>query len=128
MPETRLPARRTEPRIRAYALGAHACDERIIRSIAINIKAPIARLALCRHDTLIREAARGALVRCQDGLLWITQDGDLADHIVGPGDSFRVEREGSVLVQATQPARVAIESPREEVSGYRWRSLARAHA
>jgi hypothetical protein len=94
----------------------------------MNIKARIARLALGRRDTLILEAARGALVRCVEGLVWITQDGDRADHIVGAGDSFRVDRDGSVIVQATRPARVAIESPTDNAPETWWNPLARGHA
>ncbi len=77
----------------------------------MNIKARIARLALPQRDTFTLEAARGALVRCLDGLVWITQDGDRADHLVGAGDSFRIDRDGTVVVQATRAARVAIEAP-----------------
>jgi len=92
----------------------------------MNIKTRIARLALKPRDTLTLEAARGALVRCLEGLVWITQDGDRADHVVGAGDSFRVDRDGSVIVQATRPARVAIESPREDVSGHWWTPFSHA--
>ena len=94
----------------------------------MNIKARIARLALKQRDTLTLEAARGALVRCLEGLVWITQDGDRADYIVAAGDSFRVDRDGSVIVQATRPARVAIESPREDASGHWWTPVLRGHA
>jgi Protein of unknown function (DUF2917) len=93
----------------------------------MNIKARIARLALKQRDTLTLEAARGALVRCLEGLVWITQDGDCADHIVAAGDSFRVDRDGSVIVQATtRPARLAIESPREDDSDHWWTRLSHA--
>ena len=94
----------------------------------MNIKARIARLALKQRDTLTLEAARGALVRCLEGLVWITQDGDRADHIVSAGDTFRVDRDGSVIVQATRPARVAIESPRETASARWWTPVFRGHA
>jgi len=92
----------------------------------MNIKARIARLALRPRDTLTLDAARGALVRCLDGLVWITQDGDRADHIVAAGDSFRVDRDGPVIVQATRPARVAIESPRTDESDNWWTRLSHA--
>lgn len=92
----------------------------------MNIKAPIARLALHRRDTLTLEAARGALVRCLDGFVWITQDGDRTDHIVRAGDSFRVDRDGAVVVQATRAARVAIESPGDDAPEPWWNPLARA--
>jgi hypothetical protein len=92
----------------------------------MNIKTRIARLALKPRDTLTLEAARGALVRCLEGLVWITQDGDRADHVVSAGDSFRVDRDGSVIVQATRAARVAIESPREDASGRWWTPFSHA--
>ena len=92
----------------------------------MNIKARIARLALKQRDTLTLEAARGALVRCLEGLVWITQDGDRADHIVAAGDSFRVDRDGAVILQATRPARVAIESPHEDASGRWWTPFSHA--
>jgi hypothetical protein len=94
----------------------------------MNIKARTARLDLRPRDTLTLDAARGALVRCLEGRVWITQDGDRADHVVGAGDWFRVDREGAVIVQATRPARVAIESPREDLPERWWTPLARAVA
>jgi hypothetical protein len=94
----------------------------------MNIKARIARLALKRRDTLTLEAARGALVRCLDGLVWITQDGDRADHILGAGGSFRVDRDGAVVVQATRAARVAIESPGDGQPEPWWNPLSRGMA
>jgi hypothetical protein len=102
---------------------ADACNTRIIRSNTMNIKAHIARLALGTRDTLTLDAARGALVNCLEGLVWITQDGDRVDHIVGAGDAFRIDRDGPVVVQATRPTRVAIESPREEVLEPWWNAL-----
>jgi hypothetical protein len=45
------------------------------------------------------------------------------DHIVGAGDAFRIDRDGPVVVQATRPTRVAIESPREEVLEPWWNAL-----
>jgi uncharacterized protein YjiS (DUF1127 family) len=32
------------------------------------------------------------------GVAWITQDGDIRDHIVGSGESFRFDRDGLALV------------------------------
>ena len=83
----------------------------------MNIKAPIARLALGTRDTLTLDAARGALVNCLEGLVWITQDGDRVDNIVGAGDAFLAG------YLAARPTRVAIESPREEVLEPWWNAL-----
>ncbi len=78
-----------------------------------NIKITTARLLLPRADTLTLDDARGTLVRCLEGALWITQHDDLDDHVIAAGEAFRVDREGTVVVQATRPARLAIESPDE---------------
>ena len=80
----------------------------------MNIKATAAaRLLLPRADTLTLDDARGALVRCLEGALWITQHDDQADHVIAAGEVFRVDREGPVVVQATRAARLTIESPDE---------------
>jgi len=79
----------------------------------MNIKITAARLLLPRADTLTLDGARGALVRCLEGALWITQHDDQADHVIAAGEVFRVDREGTVVVQATRAARLAIESSDE---------------
>ena len=45
---------------------------------------------------------RGDVIRCLNGTLWITQEGDLKDNIVDAGKSFWVTRRGSVVVQALE--------------------------
>ena len=77
----------------------------------MNIKTTAARLQLRRADTLTLDDARGVLVRCLEGALWITQHDDQADHVIAAGQVFRVDRKGPVVVQATRAARLAIESP-----------------
>ena len=42
----------------------------------------------------------GTVIRCQDGILWITQDGDRDDHILKAGDTFTVTRKGNIVLQA----------------------------
>jgi hypothetical protein len=43
---------------------------------------------------------RGTEIHCLEGMLWITQDGDLADHVIGGGEKFIVDRKGKVVLQA----------------------------
>jgi hypothetical protein len=77
----------------------------------MNIKAATAHLALPRWNTVTLDDARGVLVRCLEGGLWITQDGDRNDHVIDAGGSFRVDRDGVVVMQATRAAQLVIESP-----------------
>jgi hypothetical protein len=41
----------------------------------------------------------GACVRCITGVLWLTQESDLHDHLLIAGQSFTIEQQGIVLVQ-----------------------------
>jgi len=79
----------------------------------MNIKADTARLSLARANTLTLDSARGALVRCLEGGLWITQHGDRNDHVIAAGGAFLVDRDGAVVLQAIRPTRLVIESPKE---------------
>jgi hypothetical protein len=41
----------------------------------------------------------GACVKCITGALWLTQEGDLQDHLLKAGQSFTLDQQGIVLVQ-----------------------------
>lgn len=43
---------------------------------------------------------RGSEIRCLEGVLWITQDGDVKDHILSAGEKFTADRKGKVVLQA----------------------------
>jgi hypothetical protein len=45
---------------------------------------------------------RGDVIRCLSGTLWITQEGDLKDYILEPGQDFWVTRAGTVVVQGLE--------------------------
>jgi hypothetical protein len=45
-------------------------------------------------------ARLGTEIRCLEGMLWITQDGDFSDHILESGEKFIVNRKGNVVLQA----------------------------
>lgn len=61
------------------------------------------------HRQLIQLVdARGARVDCREGRLWITQDHDNRDVMLGAGDVFTLERDGVTLVQALGGARIEV--------------------
>jgi hypothetical protein len=77
-----------------------------------------ATMATITHRTEMQLAAQevvglddveGTRLRCVEGSLWITLDRDLRDIVLGPGDSFTVDRGGVTLVHALKPARVSVE-------------------
>lgn len=45
---------------------------------------------------------RGDIFSCLSGSLWITQEGDLRDYVLEPGQEFWVTRPGEVIVQALE--------------------------
>lgn len=50
----------------------------------------------------------GLTVAVEQGLVWITQEDDPDDVMLGPGGRFTVDRPGLTLVQALQPSRAAV--------------------
>jgi hypothetical protein len=48
---------------------------------------------------------RGDVISCLNGTLWITQQGDLRDYILEPGQDFWVTRSGTVIVQALEKSK-----------------------
>src|SRR4030095_3430602 len=64
--------------------------------------------ALPRGSLLLIEHGKGMQIELWDGELWITQEGDTRDYVIGPGSSFRLGREGIVLANVFKPGRFTI--------------------
>ena len=52
----------------------------------------------------IERGARGLTVSCLDGAVWLTQKGDLNDHLILSGMSFTVSCKGKVVMLALNSA------------------------
>ena len=72
----------------------------------VNVKAPV--LALAAGQVLTLMDAEGLRIRTQLGTVWVTEEGSIKDHIVGPGDTLIVARPGRTVVQALNPAWISI--------------------
>jgi hypothetical protein len=92
----------------------------------MNIKANTALLAMARGATLTLEDARGALVRCLNGRLWITQEHDRRDYFVDAGGTFRVDREGPTVVEAARDSRFVVEAAAAGALEAWWHPAARS--
>ncbi len=55
---------------------------------------------------------RRDVIRCLKGCLWVTQEGDLQDHLLATGDTFFAAQAGRILVSALEDARVEVASTR----------------
>jgi hypothetical protein len=72
----------------------------------LRVNAPVLELETGQVMTLLD--AEGARIVPREGSVWVTQEGDRADHIVAVGEAMVVLRPGRTVVQALRPARVEI--------------------
>lgn len=49
--------------------------------------------------------ALGQRVECLSGTLWVTQDGDIRDIVLGAGDTFAFDQPGDALISALDDSR-----------------------
>jgi hypothetical protein len=66
-----------------------------------------ARLLAKDHIRHVR-ADKGRRVELLSGSLWITQDGDLRDIVLGPGEGFDFDRRGDALLSAFADSRYLV--------------------
>lgn len=75
---------------------------------------------LARSALLNIDARAGLAVTCESGLVWVTVEGERADHWLVAGDALTVRRPGRVIVEAAQASRVALREPEETPRRWRW--------
>ncbi len=68
----------------------------------VAIQTPVTRLQ--RRQTFQLRARHGERIECQSGELWITQDGDPRDIVIGPRQCFTLDRAGTAVVSALRDA------------------------
>ncbi|MDY7230108.1 DUF2917 domain-containing protein [Hyalangium rubrum] len=63
-----------------------------------------------------RPRAGGLTLTCNEGWIWLTQEGDTEDHVLAAGSSLRLDKPGLVVVQALRSARFCVcQKPRGQV-------------
>jgi hypothetical protein len=72
----------------------------------LNVRKP--ELALDTGQILTLDDAEGLRILARKGAVWVTEEGDVKDHIVGPGDTLIVAHPGRTVVQALQPSWISI--------------------
>ena len=72
----------------------------------LNVIAP--QLALDRGQVLTLDDAAGTRIQARIGTVWVTEEGSVKDHILGPGEAITVAHDGRTVVQAMRPAWIAI--------------------
>jgi Protein of unknown function (DUF2917) len=77
----------------------------------MNTDLNLAATTLPRHAVHRLDDARGWLVTCLAGSLWLTQQGDRRDLVLEAGDEAVVERDGLTLIAALDDARFVLSAP-----------------
>ena len=60
------------------------------------------RFDLFRDELISLSDAENHVVSCNNGQLWITQDGETEDIILGPGQTYRIDSPAAVSISALQ--------------------------
>jgi hypothetical protein len=71
-------------------------------------RAAAMEMTVRRGDTLCIDDAQGCDITASSGCLWITQQDDTSDYVVGPYQVFHVDRNGKTLIHAFRQASVHI--------------------
>lgn len=74
----------------------------------MRIDGTAAVIALERETSLRVEPGTRMEIACLSGVVWITQQGDLRDLFLGPGESLKLLPRGRTLVTALEPALVRV--------------------
>lgn len=78
---------------------------------------------LARDGLLGIDDGRGLRLRVAAGTVWLTQQDDSRDVVLREGESFVIDRPGRTVVQALDPAELALNAANEARFSTRSRSL-----
>jgi hypothetical protein len=65
-------------------------------------------IALDRGEVLTLDEAVGKRILAQRGTVWITEEDNVDDHILGAGETLTVTHGGRTVIQALNPAWISI--------------------
>ena len=84
----------------------------------MNIALDSSTLHLERDGLIALRDGRGTRVTCVSGTLWITQDHDAHDNLIGAGETLIIDYAGLTLLTALEPTDLQLIEPSEE-SGWK---------
>jgi len=77
----------------------------------MELKVDNAVLELKAGEVVTLDDAIGASVQARLGSVWITEEGDVRDIVLGPGENRVIKRAGRTLIQAMQTSWISIRTP-----------------
>ena len=72
----------------------------------LNVQSPV--LALAAGQVLSLDDVAGLRILARSGTVWVTEEGNPSDHIIGPGDTLVVAHPGRTVVQAIDSAWITL--------------------
>jgi hypothetical protein len=75
----------------------------------VRSKTPV--LALAAGDVVTLDDALGTRIQLRAGSVWVTEEANPEDHVIGPGETLIVSRGGRTVIQALQQSWIAIGQP-----------------
>ena len=76
-----------------------------------NVVAESHRFCLARRDVVDLDGAVGVELQVHRGTVWLTQEGDTRDIVVGAGEAFRLDREGRAVIEVLANADITLFTP-----------------
>ena len=68
----------------------------------MNARNPV--LGLSTGEVVTLDDAAGVRIVARRGIVWVTEEGEAKDHVIGPGHVFTIAHGGRTVVQALQDA------------------------
>jgi hypothetical protein len=82
-----------------------------MKGVNMNIKFDRAGVKLEADRFLKLQQGQGTRIECRSGSLWITQDHDARDYIVGPGEALELEHDGDAIIFALLQSELVLNEP-----------------
>jgi hypothetical protein len=76
-------------------------------------------LDLANEGLLSIRDGQAARIRCNEGTLWITEEGESKDTILAAGESYTIRHPGLALLTSFGVSRITIEGPAKKVQAGR---------
>lgn len=77
----------------------------------MNIKFDRAGVKLEADRFLKLQQGRGTRIECRSGSLWVTQDHDARDYILGPGEALELEHDGDAIIFGLLQSELVLSEP-----------------
>lgn len=86
----------------------------------MNVDLANGELRLAENRPISMVAAKGVIIRCLSGTIWVTLAGQSEDVFLNTGQVYRITNQRLALIESVGTGSIRIESPRANTVGQRW--------